>query len=313
MRMLSRRLCAVGALFCLVLLASCGEVSTPPGGNASSTPTSPPTVNVSPTPTPIPAPIHYATRVLLRGVGHPDDLTFDPQGRLLFSDEKGGTISRLNADGSVSVLARDLPGPEGLVSLPDGTLVFSEQPPNQIAELAPGAATPTLLRKLPGTPSGASCKDGVDNIGLDPTTNTLIVPDSPTGDVYRMSQDGKSFTLLTSGIVRPVGAFVDAQGTIYISDECGAAIWRVTPAGDKTRIGGVKMPDDVVLDPQGTLLVIDLDPAVHALIRLNLTTGQKETLDSQDFAEPQGLVIDPRGNVFVSDDVTDMIIEFSPT
>jgi streptogramin lyase len=248
----------------------------------------------------------------LRGGGHPDDLAFDPQGRLLFTDEKSGTISRLNADGTVTVLASGLPGPEGLVSLPNGTLIFSEQPPNQIAELAPGATTPTLLRKLPGAPSGARCKDGVDNIGLDPATNTLIVPDSPTGDVYRMSLDGKSFTLLTSGIVRPVGAFVDAQGMIYISDECGAAVWRVTPAGVKTRIGGVKMPDDVVFDPRGNLLVIDLDPTIHALIRLNPTTGQKETLDSKDFAEPQGLVIDPRGNVFVSDDITDVLVEFTP-
>jgi len=310
--MLSRRLCAACALLCLILLASCGAAPTPQGGSATRTPGPSPTATASPTPTPIPTPIHYASRVLLRGVGHPDDLAFDPQGRLLFSDEKSGTISRLNADGSVTVLARGLPGPEGLVSLPDGTLIFSEQPPNQIASLASGATTPKLLRKLPGTPSGASCKDGVDNIGLDPTTNTLIVPDSPTGNVYRMSLDGKSFTLLTSGIVRPVGAFVDARGMIYISDECGAAVWRVTPTGDKTRIGGVKMPDDVVLDPQGNLLVIDLDPTVHALIRLNLTTGQKETLDSKDFAEPQGLVIDSRGNVFVSDDVTDVIVEFTP-
>jgi streptogramin lyase len=310
--MLSRRLCVLAALLCLVVLASCGEASTPQGGSATRTPGASPTASVSPTPTPIPAPIRYASRVIWRGSAHPDDLAFDPQGRLLFTDEKSDTINRLNADGSVTVLARGLPGPEGLITLPNGTLVFSEQPPNQIAELAPGATTPTLLRKLPGTPSGARCKDGVDNIGLDPTTNTLIVPDSPTGDVYRMSLDGTSFTLLTSGIVRPVGAFVDALGMIYISDECGAAVWRVTPVGVKTRIGGVKMPDDVVFDPQGNLLVIDLDPTIHALIRLNPTTGQQTTLDSKDFIEPQGLVIDPKGDVFVSDDIADVIVEFTP-
>jgi len=248
----------------------------------------------------------------LRGVGRPDDLAFDSQGRLLFSDFYGGTVSRLNADGSVTVLARGLPGPEGLVSLPDGTLIISEQHTHQIVSLAPGAATPTLLRKLPGTPSSAPCKEGVDNIGLDPTTNTLIVPDSPTGDVYRMSLDGKSFTLLTSGIVRPVGAFIDGQGTIYVSDECGGAIWRLSPTGQKTRIGGFQMPDDVALDPQGNLLIIDLAPAVHALIRLNLATGQKDTLGRAGYAEPQGLVVDAQGHIFVSDDVTNVIVEYTP-
>lgn len=306
-----RSLCLL-CLLCLAMLASCGQASTPQGG--SPTPTSSPTATTSvpPTPTSVPAPIRYTSRVLLRGVGHPDDLAFDPQGRLLFSDELGGTINRLNADGSVTVLARGLPGPEGLVSLPDGTIVFAEQTSQQIAFLEPGATNATLLRKLPGTPSTARCKDGVDGIGLDPTTNTIIVPDSPTGDVYRLTLDGTSLTLLASGIVRPVGAFVDRQGNIYIADECGAAVWRITPAGDKTRITGVSMPDDTVLDPQGNLLVIDLDPGVHALIRLNLTTGAKETLDSKDFAEPQGLVIDPQGNVFVSDDATNVIVEFTP-
>ncbi|HCI80606.1 MAG TPA: hypothetical protein DHW02_13050, partial [Ktedonobacter sp.] len=63
-------------------------------------------------------------------------------------------------------------------------------------------------------------KDGVDGIALDPTNNTLIIPDSPTGNVYRMSLDGQSLTLLASGITRPVGAIVDAQGTVYVADEC---------------------------------------------------------------------------------------------
>ena len=248
----------------------------------------------------------------MRGVGHPDDLAFDAQGHLLFSDEVNGTISRLNADGSVTVLARGLPGPEGMVSLPDGTLVVAAQETHQIVLLAPGAARPTLLRKLPGTNGSASCKHGVDGIAPDPTTNTSIVPDSPTGEVYRMSLDGKTLTLLASGMARPVGAVVDAQGNIYVADECGAAIWRVTPAGEKTRIGGVQMPDEVVFDPQGNLLVIDLDPQVHALIRLNLTTGQKETLDARDFIEPQGLVIDRQGHVFVSDDAANIIVEYTP-
>jgi sugar lactone lactonase YvrE len=308
--MLTRRLCAVFAFLCLVLLASCGGGAPSQGGASTSTPGA--AASASPSPTSIAAPIRYTSRVILRGVGRPDDLAFDPQGRLLFSDFYNGTISRLNADGTVTVLARGLPGPEGLVSLPDGTLIIAEQRAHQIAALAPGAATARLLRRLPGTPSSARCKDGVDGIALDPTTNTLIVPDSPTGEVYRMSLDGKSLTLLASGMVRPVGAVVDGQGTIYVADECGAAIWRITPAGDKTRIPGVRMPDEVVFDPQGNLLVIDLDPRVHALIRLNLTTGRKETLDSKDFVEPQGLVIDSRGHVFVADDATNVIVEFTP-
>jgi len=312
--MLTRRLACACALLCLTLLASCGGSSGPQSAIATRTPGPSPTATgtVPSGPTPVPTPIRYTSRIILQGGARPDDLAFDPEGRLLFSDFYNGTVSRLNADGSVTVLAPGLPGPEGLVVLSDGTLIIAEQSAQQIVSLAPGAAVPTLLRHLPGTPSAARCKDGVDGIALDPTTNTLIIPDSPTGEVYRLSLDGKTLTLLASGIVRPVGAVVDGQGNVYVADECGGAVWRVTPTGDKTRLGGFGMPDDVVFDPQGNLLVIDLDPRIHALIRLNLATGQKETLASNGYAEPQGLAIDAQGHVFVSDDVTNRIVEYTP-
>ena len=152
----------------------------------------------------------------------------------------------------------------------------------------------------------------MDGIAFDATNNTVIVPDSPIGNVYRLSLDGKTLTLLASGIVRPVGAFVDAQGIIYVADECGGAVWRIDPRGKTTRLGGFGMPDDVTLDGHGNMLVIDLQPAIHALIRLNLATGQRETLASTGYIEPQGLVIDAQGNIFVSDDYADKIVEYTP-
>ena len=257
-------------------------------------------------------PEHYKIRVLLSGKRRPDDLVFDPQGRLVFSDFYAGTVSRLNADGSVTLLFSGLAGPEGLVYLPDGTLILAEQRTNRILQIAPGTSAPTVLRVLPGTPSSLPCKDGVDGIALDPTNNTLILPDSPTGNVYRMSLDGKTLTLLTGGIVRPVGATVDSQGNVYIADECGGAVARITPDGKRTSIGGFGMPDDVAFDPQGNMLVIDLKPNIHALIRVLQSTGARETLLSKGLIEPQGLVIDSRGNIYVSDDYANTITELTP-
>lgn len=319
----SRRFRIIGSCFLLYLLCTtaCSQspaisVNKPTVTTtiANSSPTAPPTATTYPSPTNTPdiAPQRYTPHVIVQGVGRPDDLIFDQQGRLLYSDEIDATISRVNADGSVTQILKDPNGPEGLISLPNGTLIFSEQESNRIVSLAPGSKTPTVLRVLPGTPSTATCKHGVDGIVLDPTTNTIIVPDSPTGDVYRMSLDGKTFTLLASGIVRPVGAGVDSKGNVFVADECGNAVWRIQPDGQKTRIGGFGMPDDVVPDAHGNLLIIDLDPSIHSLIRLNIATGKRETLARQGYIEPQGLLLDSHDNIFVSDDYANIVMEYKP-
>jgi streptogramin lyase len=312
---MKRRAALCFTLLFLVLLASCSQASGPAAVTPTPGVTQPvvvPTTSPALTATPDTTPAHFTMRTLLSGVGRPDDLVFDPQGRLVFSDFYNGTIKRLNSNGSVTTIISSLPGPEGMVYLSNGTLIIAEQTPNRIVELALGSTVPTLLRNLPGTPSGASCKDGVDGIGFDPTTHTLIIPDSPTGNVYRMSLDGKTLQLLASGIVRPVGAAVDAQGNVYIADECGGAVYRITPGGQTTRIGGFGMPDDVAFDSHGNMLVIDLKPSIHALIRVRAATGQHEVLASRGFIEPQGLLVDAHDNIYVSDDYADIIVEFVP-
>jgi DNA-binding beta-propeller fold protein YncE len=304
-------------LFCFVSLTACTKSPSP---ITTTTPTPTRTVatvlTVSPSPTlsgtPDTTPAHYRSHVLLSGVRRPDDLAFDPRGHLLFSDFYNGTVSRLNQNGSVTVLMSGIAGPEGIVVLSDGTIIIAEQRTNRILALSPGEQSLTILRTLPGTPGTAPCKDGVDGIALDSTTNTLIVPDSPTGNVYRMSLDGTKLTLLASGIVRPVGAAVDAKGTIYVADECGGAVVRITPQGNITRIGGFGKPDDVAFDHHGNLLVIDLLPSIHALIRVRQSTGKHEVLESKGFIEPQGLAVDGDDNIYVSDDYANVIVEFKP-
>ncbi|MFL5625558.1 MAG: hypothetical protein ACJ788_08180 [Ktedonobacteraceae bacterium] len=304
-------------LACLMWLPSCSNEATNPSpaatpitptARATSTPTATPTTN----PTSDTTPRHFTAHTILHGGARPDDLVLDTQSHLLFSDFYNGTISRVNPDKTATVLLRGIAGPEGMIVLANGTMIIAEQRTNRILSLAPGSSTPTVLRQLPGMPSGAHCKDGVDGIGFDSTTNTVIVPDSPTGDVYRMSLDGKTLTLLASGIPRPVGAAVDNHGTIYVADECGGALWRITSAGKTTRIGGFGMLDDVAIDPHGNLLLTDLEPSIHALIRMNPETGKRETLASQGFIEPQGLVVDANDNIYVSDDYANIIVEYKP-
>ncbi len=242
------------------------------------------------------------------GAAHPDDLAFDPAGRLLFSDYTNGTISRLETNGSVTILHRGLRGPEGLVSLPDGTLIVASERTNEISMFRPGATMPVLLRRMPGSPVVATCRQGVDGIVLDKTSGTLIVPDAPTGDLYRLSLDGAQMTRIAGGFVHPVGATVDASGNIYVADECGGWVWRVTPRGVKQRVASIGMPDDVELDGFGNLVVTDVRLVHHRVVRVALDAAGSAagsgltTLAQRGLIEPQGLAIAADGSIYIADD-----------
>jgi hypothetical protein len=77
-------------------------------------------------------------------------------------------------------------------------------------------------------------------------------------------------------------------------------------------MGGFGMLDDVAFDSHGNILVTDLAGAIHALIRVNWTTGKRETLASRGFIEPQGLLVDSHDDIFVSDDYANIIVEYIP-
>ncbi|QBD80146.1 hypothetical protein EPA93_30875 [Ktedonosporobacter rubrisoli] len=312
-------------LFCLFILSACAEQQSSALPSALPYPTQTATraahqasasMNVPPTLSPNfaaqKALRHYRSHILLRRFGRPNDLAFDSKGHLLFSDSYNGTINRLNANGTVTILLRGMAGPAGLVVGKDGSLIIAEQRTNRILFLKPRAPSPSVLRTLPGNVSQARCKNGIDGIALDPITETLILPDSPTGDVYRMSLDGKTLTRLATGIVRPVDAAIDQKGNIYVTDECGGALWRITPEGKKTRFGGFGRLNAVAIDSHGNIFVTDLSPKIHALIYLDPQTDKREVLIQQGLLAPQGLAIDAHDRIFLSDSHANIIMELIP-
>jgi sugar lactone lactonase YvrE len=287
--------------------ATAPSTSSPPSRNTASSNTP----SASGSSAPATAPDRYRIHTVYQGAAHPDDLVLDRSGRLLFSDYTNGTVSRLGPHGSVTVLHRGLAGAEGLVVLSDGTLVVAEEKTNRLVEYAPGATAPKLLRTLPGKPTLVECHQGVDGIAYDPVHKTLVIPDAPTGTIYRLSLDGRSMMRLAGGFVHPVGAAVGPTGTVYVADECGGGVWRLS-GGQRTRVASASMPDDVALDGHGNLLVTDLASGRHELIRTPLSGGPATVLARSGLLEPQGLVISPNGDVFVSDDRADTILELVP-
>ncbi|MEO7130770.1 MAG: hypothetical protein ABIZ07_05285 [Dermatophilaceae bacterium] len=127
-----------------------------------------------------------------------------------------------------------------------------------------------------------------------------------------MSTDGHQLTSIGTGFVHPVGADVDPHGAIYVDDECGGDVWQVHPDGTRTKAAPAVMPDDVSPDGFGNLVVTDVRHTRHDVTRTAIATGATTTLARTGLIEPQGLVIDSSGRIFVSDHLADVIIELTP-
>lgn len=244
---------------------------------------------------------------MLRNQPAPDDLAFDNEGRLLFSDITAGTVSVLKADGAIELVAGGMSVPEGIVVQADGRILVGEQGRNRVVAIDPQTHAVSLWH---GFPNGTG-RDGLDGIGpvlperdasgnLLATGGTVIVPDSPNGVVWRVTADGKTATQIASGMVRPVGAALDATGRIFVADE-GGALWVLDPA--RHRFATLPTPDDVLVARAAHIFVNTLgDNAIHELDaqghQVSVITG---------IQQPQGIALDSADNLYYTEFTTGRI------
>jgi len=273
-------------IIALILCVTAACQSTPPASS--------PTTRPSPSATPLAAcaatPAPAGPQVLLQNLPAPDDLAFDPEGRLLFSDITAGTVSALNPDGSVERIAAGLSAPEGMVLTADGRILVAEQARNRVMAIDPQTHAVSLWRAFPNRTG----RDGIDGIGPALSNGDIIVPDSPNGLVWRVGADGKSATQIASGINRPAGAGADASGRIFIADE-GGPVWVLDPA--KRRFVILPTPDDVLVGRAGQVFVNTLgDNAIHVLD----AQGHQLTVLS-GIQQPQGIALDTADNLYYTE------------
>jgi sugar lactone lactonase YvrE len=268
-------------------------------------------IRPSPTPTAHPSATSLAAcpasaapagpQVILMNLPAPDDLAFDGDGRLLFGDIKAGTVSALNTDGSVQRLAGGLSAPEGIVVQADGRILVAEQGRNRIVAIDPQSHAVSPWRTF----LNRTTNEGIDGIGpilpardahgqLLPNANNVIVPDSPNGVVWEVTPDGKTATLIASGMTRPAGAGIDASGHIFVADEAGV-LWVLVPA--RQRFATLPTPDDVLVAKNGHIFVNTLgDNAIHELD----AQGHQVAVISR-VQQPQGIALDAADNLYYTE------------
>jgi sugar lactone lactonase YvrE len=293
--------------FVLLMIAACMGLAAPTPGPTPNLPaTLPPGSVPSPTVTatslpaatltPTAAPIITDPQVIVLAdhLSDPDDLFLAPDGSIYLSDVGDGTVRRYTDNGGLQLVLSGLDEPEGMVILPDGSLVIAEQGKNRLVRYDPGIQTLSPFLDLTNTTG----QDGVDGLAWDARSQTIIIPDSPNGTILRLSSDGKSVTQVASGFARPTGAWVEPDGSILVTDENGNSLHRIHPDGSIEKLAALSIPDDVIEDISGNILVVTLgDNAIHLISR---DTGRDSILAVRP-VDPQGIIFAADGNLVVTD------------
>lgn len=180
----------------------------------------------------------------------------------------------MSADGGSVTSQQVGGGPEGVAA--DGsTLYVAQQDLNRVVALGPPQRTVVTLPARAGN-------DGVDGIAFDVARGVLLLPDSPTGQLYTMRSDAAAPKLLAAGLGRPVAAVADPAGDTFVASESTPGLTELSASGARTTLGHFTDLDEVVWHA-GLLYVTELDH--RDVVAVDPVSGASlEIVDSTDNA-----------------------------
>ena len=325
-----------------------------------------PALNPSNTGGAVPATIYGETKVIA-GTGQfgnvngdaataqfklPYGISMDADGNTYIA-ESGGGIRMISSSAQVSSIGTDaLPGPpfnvpklnnpRGVVKDKSGNLFVVNYSNHNILKITPsGIITVFAGINQAGTADGPGDVANIINpngIAIDKDDN-LYVSDgnnairkiSPSGYVYTLAGQPSAGTLDGIGPAakfnKPAGLAVDKDGNIYVADQGGFVIRKITPNGQVTTIAGsgnfgtgndgvgaaanFQYPVGITVDASGNLYVTD--GGVGTVRRIS-PDGEVKTIagggpvgvengvgTDVHFSSPSGITIGPDGNLYVAE------------
>lgn len=229
-------------------------------------------------------------------------------------------------------------GPKGMCIDSHGDFIFADAQNDKIRKFTLTGMVTTIAGSTGGFLDDAAslakfnaplsaCTDAAGNIYVTDCYNHKIRKISPTGYVSTFAGSTPGFadgTGSASQFKYPSGICIDANGIIYVADSDNNKIRKITPTGVVTTYAGssegfadgfgadakFNYPYGICIDRQGNLLVSDIN---NNKIRKIMITGEVKTIagSSQGFSDgpaasaqfygPQGLTLDPQGNIYVAD------------
>jgi gluconolactonase len=152
-----------------------------------------------------------------------------PDGGLLFTNNRAGHVLRIAADGTVSVWYQGPGGANALTRTTQGEVAATLTEGKAISVLRPGEAPRELVGNYEGTPFNRPNDLVADRRGniyfSDTTSPTATAPAAMPSAVYQLTAKGK-LVRITSDIARPNGvALSPDERTLYVADTAGEWVY----------------------------------------------------------------------------------------
>jgi sugar lactone lactonase YvrE len=236
-----------------------------------------------------------------------------------------GSIHEIVAPGQAKALVdKGLEWPLGLAVGPDDTLfvadggfnytikpggglelagmLFSVGTPGWVRDaVADGAgqwvvttANGTIARWRPAEQAHEELTSGYDRLmGVALAGNAIVFAEWPTGRV--LSLESGNTTELATGLDKPMGVAVGADGTIYVAESGAGRVVKLSGGKAQTVVDGLGQPEGVAV--AGSKLYV-VDTRSKEVIESDLVTGARRTIGSQlPVGAPPGVVVKQLGGV----------------
>ncbi|MEZ4850416.1 MAG: IPT/TIG domain-containing protein [Bacteroidia bacterium] len=224
----------------------------------------------------------------------PGDIVMDANGDIIVVDEQNNRLRKIDAQGNVTSFSGNgqtyqYNNPSGIAIAPNGNLFVADTYNNRILKVSPNG-TFTIFA------GGGTVPGYADGVGADAKFSS------------------------------PTDVAVDSAGNVYVADRNNGMIRKITPNAVVTTIAGnltsgyedgqgsaakFKSPTSITMGPDGNIYVADL---LNHRIRMVTPSGLVSTIagsgfygfingsgEQAEFKNPEDLVFDDEGNLYIAD------------
>ena len=139
---------------------------------------------------------------------------------------------------------------------------------------------------------------------------TLLVGDSATRDVYRVSAGGKAEAITGGQIGIPMDLAVKSDGTIYVADAELRTLFRIPPGSKQAEKVAECNPRGVFVDAQDRVWVVSQNAQQLQIVA---DSGESEIIvGKRVFEFPHQVVVNAAGEAFVTDGYKKAIWKVAP-